>query len=512
MRKITLFVAAMCCTTMMYAVPAPINVHWEGTTIKWECPELTNDSVYRGASVNLYTSTGVSLTGTSGLFSNNEYDLSSLMYHGRTYYAEVALYASSGPDDRNSVWSEHTTSPDYTVPGAKDTLEFSPVALDESGDVTWPDDYQKVRATLQKKNGLVWDDIDSTCSKGWNHGWSFGNFSEAGTYRAIVDLIQDEDVVRRGITNEVVIDEIFTVTFNAQSLFDNPTSARVAKNSLVTKPEIDEAYKSQIGHFFYWSSDAAGENIWDFDTAHVTADTTIYAQWIELPALNPVWDEDTCRWTLAEKYYVLITNCVLHILTGENGDVLGAAGSPRNNWVSSDCLLPGRDYKFAVKLYDAYNNIITDTSAIRTITGEPTTLTLENMTVADASEAFITWSGSDVIYNVSLSLEGTIYQWNDGTNEWVVLQTINERSARSYRTNARFYVALDADEYYRICCQLNQGEYVIYIGEMYYGTNPATGIDNVQSDNVQCTKVIRDGQLYLMYKGQMYNVQGQEVK
>jgi len=38
------------------------------------------------------------------------------------------------------------------------------------------------------------------------------------------------------------------------------------------------------------------------------------------------------------------------------------------------------------------------------------------------------------------------------------------------------------------------------------------GLDNVQSDKVQCTKVIRDGQLYIMYKGTMYNVQGAKVK
>ncbi|MBO4249653.1 MAG: BspA family leucine-rich repeat surface protein [Paludibacteraceae bacterium] len=40
----------------------------------------------------------------------------------------------------------------------------------------------------------------------------------------------------------------------------------------------------------------------------------------------------------------------------------------------------------------------------------------------------------------------------------------------------------------------------------------ATGIENVQSDNVPCTKVMKDGQLYLMYKGTMYNVQGARVK
>ncbi|MCR5050618.1 MAG: leucine-rich repeat domain-containing protein [Paludibacteraceae bacterium] len=38
------------------------------------------------------------------------------------------------------------------------------------------------------------------------------------------------------------------------------------------------------------------------------------------------------------------------------------------------------------------------------------------------------------------------------------------------------------------------------------------GIHDVQSDNVQSTKVIRNGQAYIMCNGQMYNMQGQEVK
>lgn len=38
------------------------------------------------------------------------------------------------------------------------------------------------------------------------------------------------------------------------------------------------------------------------------------------------------------------------------------------------------------------------------------------------------------------------------------------------------------------------------------------GIDNVQGDNVQSTKVIENGQLYLMYNGTKYNVQGAVVK
>ena len=39
-----------------------------------------------------------------------------------------------------------------------------------------------------------------------------------------------------------------------------------------------------------------------------------------------------------------------------------------------------------------------------------------------------------------------------------------------------------------------------------------TGIDEVQSDKVQGTKVILDGKLYLLYKGKMYDVRGNQIK
>ena len=43
-------------------------------------------------------------------------------------------------------------------------------------------------------------------------------------------------------------------------------------------------------------------------------------------------------------------------------------------------------------------------------------------------------------------------------------------------------------------------------------TGTATGIDDEQSDNVQCTKVIRDGQLFILRGDKTYTVTGQEVK
>ena len=39
-----------------------------------------------------------------------------------------------------------------------------------------------------------------------------------------------------------------------------------------------------------------------------------------------------------------------------------------------------------------------------------------------------------------------------------------------------------------------------------------TSVENVQGDNVQCTKVLKEGQLYLMYKGTMYDVQGRRIR
>ena len=46
----------------------------------------------------------------------------------------------------------------------------------------------------------------------------------------------------------------------------------------------------------------------------------------------------------------------------------------------------------------------------------------------------------------------------------------------------------------------------------FFTSNIATGIDNAQSDQVQSTKVVRDGQLYILRGDKVYTVTGQEVK
>ena len=50
-----------------------------------------------------------------------------------------------------------------------------------------------------------------------------------------------------------------------------------------------------------------------------------------------------------------------------------------------------------------------------------------------------------------------------------------------------------------------------YAGEVNPGGNPE-GINDVQSDDVQCTKVLRDGQIFILRGDKTYTLQGQEVK
>ncbi|MBQ8939423.1 MAG: leucine-rich repeat domain-containing protein [Paludibacteraceae bacterium] len=44
------------------------------------------------------------------------------------------------------------------------------------------------------------------------------------------------------------------------------------------------------------------------------------------------------------------------------------------------------------------------------------------------------------------------------------------------------------------------------------GNQTPTGMENIQSDHVPCTKIIRNGKLYLIYEGRMYDVRGNQIK
>ncbi len=60
--------------------------------------------------------------------------------------------------------------------------------------------------------------------------------------------------------------------------------------------------------------------------------------------------------------------------------------------------------------------------------------------------------------------------------------------------------------------ELSSSEAVpVYIPMSVLCKSKTEGIKNVQRDKVQGTKILRDGHLYLLYDGKMYDVQGRLV-
>ena len=130
------------------------------------------------------------------------------------------------------------------------------------------------------------------------------------------------------------------------------------------------------------------------------------------------------------------------------------------------------------------------------------------------------YNQEDELWSVELQAKGSNYFFVREAN-----------SEGNYILNyTHYYYSDGSDEYvwstwgttFQYYWEDGTGDFAGYKTAMIDLTNPAsykwavpaieTDIDNVLSDKVQCTKILRDGQIYIMYKGTMYNVQGQKVK
>ena len=87
--------------------------------------------------------------------------------------------------------------------------------------------------------------------------------------------------------------------------------------------------------------------------------------------------------------------------------------------------------------------------------------------------------------------------------EAVVPPTVEDKTFYEVSTTAPVYVPANSVEDYK--------SHPVW-GKLNIIGNAPEGVENVQSDQVQCTKVIENGILYLKYNGTKYNVQGSRVK
>ena len=103
------------------------------------------------------------------------------------------------------------------------------------------------------------------------NGWTFNNGNSS---------LEEDDVFYMDVTFKAEWLEIFTVSFDANSLgATNPASQEVPETHLATEP-TDELLNGNLA-LFGWCTDEELTNVFDFTTP-ISADTTLYAKWVEV--------------------------------------------------------------------------------------------------------------------------------------------------------------------------------------------------------------------------------------
>lgn len=74
------------------------------------------------------------------------------------------------------------------------------------------------------------------------------------------------------------------------------------------------------------------------------------------------------------------------------------------------------------------------------------------------------------------------------------------------------FVGLEPNTQYTITCKVESSDGELMNATRSFKTTKPQALQNVKSQESKATKVLRDGQMYLMYKGEIYNVQGAKVE
>lgn len=189
-----------------------------------------------------------------------------------------------------------------------------------------------------------------------------------------------------------------------------------------------------------------------------------------------------------------------------------------DNFLEADIYVPQE----SVARYQAYNDTW---GKLRILPIEAATTDATSLTVTpSASSAEITWpqvSGAasyelvikdksgNVVYTLIFNAQGQLTS---------IAFSAPSRDGAPQRTQTAGFAftvtGLDAGTSYdlTITSKDNNGSILDTQTVAFFTSNIATGIDNTQSDQVQSTKVVRNGQIYILRGDKTYTLQGQEVK
>ena len=191
--------------------------------------------------------------------------------------------------------------------------------------------------------------------------------------------------------------------------------------------------------------------------------------------------------------------------------------------------------KFACSLYvlpssiDMYKNasVWRDFYYTYAIGAEETTVTTNNVTVEPQDNAAtVTWPTSEnaATYTIEITKDGEVFCTLifNANGQLTGIAFAPSRDGQAHAPAAimtanglQFTVTgLNSATHYALTLQAKDDQNAVlasYSSE-FTTTGTATAVDNVQGDEVQSTKVIKDGQIYILRNGKTYTMQGQEVK
>lgn len=295
----------------------------------------------------------------------------------------------------------------------------------------------------------------------------------------------------------------YDVTFNLQGHGDAIDAQTIDHNGLVNQPDAPSAEYYTFGG---WYKEAGCSNAWDFSEDKVTDDLILYAKWTRADltlndnadnsdALMEYDDETTnvhlTRTIISASFNTLclpfaMTAAQVETYFGAECDIEEltrasyADGDLKLFFTKRTAIEAGKPY-----LIQPQSNVANPVIADVTIDNTARPIVFEGVTFTGTFSPIVLANSEDLLF---LGASNTLYMSSGGTMKgmrgYFQLTTLQAQAAA--RRSAR----------------------IVFHEEV------ATGIETVESQEskVESTKIMRDGQLYILRDGKTYNAQGALIK
>lgn len=157
------------------------------------------------------------------------------------------------------------------------------------------------------------------------------------------------------------------------------------------------------------------------------------------------------------------------------------------------------------------NSAYIEPVATPTVAGKPYLMyatTTGDVTATLEGEAAITAGTNGALYGTFIDMDQAAFN-TAGDNIYILIANVLYRvDGQSDNSLSAYRAYVDLDNLNPISGSMLTPN----VRRVALGTNTATGVDQVQGDEVQSTKVLIDGTLYIFRNGKMYDAQGKLVK